>query len=372
MVLTRLKGVNKVRKKLASGTYRIHYYHRATGLKLYGKPGSPEFIESYWTAERAIAERQKGTFGELIRKFSLSPEFSKRADSTQKEYKRMLRKAEEHFATMPLSALNDGRVRQDFMEWRETVAKTSGFREADNRLSVISAMLSWGVDTGRLTANHISKFKRLHHADRSEIIWLPEHINAFMAIAPIEMQRALIIALHTGQRQGDILKLKWSNYDGTRIDLRQEKSRRNGLPGKPITIKCTQTLKTMLDGIERKSEFILCTKTGHPFKKRYFLEQWDKATSLANLNSIKLPNMPNPQKLHFHDLRGTAVTMLALAGNDVPAIATITGHSQRTASVILDKYLARTSALADSAIDKFEASEFNKFANQLQTVTPNN
>ena len=32
--------------------------------------------------------------------------------------------------------------------------------------------------------------------------------------------------------------------------------------------------------------------------------------------------------LHFHDLRGAAVTMLAEAGCTVPEIATITGHTQ--------------------------------------------
>ena len=54
---------------------------------------------------------------------------------------------------------------------------------------------------------HLRGFKRLYHADRSEIIWLPVHIAAFMAVAPIEMQRAMILALHTGQRQGDLLRL---------------------------------------------------------------------------------------------------------------------------------------------------------------------
>jgi integrase len=48
-----------------------------------------------------------------------------------------------------------------------------------------------------------------------------------MRVAPIELQQALIIALHTGQRQGDILRLPWSAYDGTAITLRQGKNARN-------------------------------------------------------------------------------------------------------------------------------------------------
>jgi hypothetical protein len=114
----------------------------------------------------------------------------------------MSTKAETKFGNMPIEALEDWRVKQDFFDWREKVAKDSGPREADNRLSAISAMLTWAVERGRLSTNHLKGYKRLYHSDRSEIIWLPEHIDAFMRVAPIELQRALLLALHTGRRQG--------------------------------------------------------------------------------------------------------------------------------------------------------------------------
>ena len=46
--------------------------------------------------------------------------------------------------------------------------------------------------------------------------------------------------------------------------------------------------------------------------------------------------------------------MLFRAGCSIGEIVTITGHSLRRAQDILDKYLARTSQLAESAIAKFE------------------
>ena len=53
----------------------------------------------------------------------------------------------------------------------------------------------------------------------------------------------------------------------------------------------------------------------------------------------------------FNDLRGTAVTRLAIAGCTEPEIATITGHSLRDVRSILDAhYLHRDPALAESAI----------------------
>jgi hypothetical protein len=114
-------------------------------------------------------------------------------------------------------------------------------------------MLTWAVDRGRANANYLRGFRRLYHADRSEIIWLPEHIASFMKVAPIEMQRALILALHTGQREGDLVRLPWSGYDGVRISLRQGKARRGGRLGPLVEIPCTAALRRMLDGMERVS-----------------------------------------------------------------------------------------------------------------------
>jgi len=57
----------------------------------------------------------------------------------------------------------------------------------------------------------------------------------------------------------------------------------------------------------------------------------------------------------FHDLRGTAVTRLALAGCTEAEIATITGLSLRNVRAILDShYLNRDPALAVNAIRKLE------------------
>lgn len=352
MVRANLQGINTIRKRLANGQIAFYYYHKATKTRLPGKPGSAEFVRAFADAERQMVERLRGTFPSLIKDYTTSKEFLKKAPSTQKEYKRMLTKAEVKFYDLPLSALEDPIVRQDFMGWRSEVAAESGDREADNRLSVISAMLTWGKDHGKVFSNHVSGFKRLHHADRSDMIWLPDHIDAFMKVAPIELQRALILALHTGQRQGDLLRLTWNNFDGSYLSLRQGKT------GTKVEIPCTKALRRMLDGIDRKNAVILTTKTNMAWKPRYFKAQWEAYSSEAKIKD-----------LHFHDLRGTAVTMLAEAGCTTPQIASITGHSLKTVSQILDKYLARTKALASGAIALFENAKSTTHANSLQTAS---
>jgi integrase len=363
-----IRGINTVHKTLADGTRRTYYYHRATGKRLNGEPNSPEFLASYGNAEKAQQDLGAGSFNSLVRLYTLSVEFKDNlAPSTQKEYCRLLTTAEKEFGALPVAALNDQRVRKEFLDWREKVARSSGSREADHRLSAISAMLTWAVDRGNISANHLKGFKRLYHSDRSEIIWLEPHVNAFMQVAPVELQRALILALHTGQREGDLLRLPWSAYDGKTIRLRQGKARRGRKHGSLIEIPCTEALRKMLDDMERRSTLILTTKTGRAFKKRYFIRSWDHAMEKAGLESVQFPNMDEPVKLHFHDLRGTAVTLLSESGSTPQQIATITGHSLQTVHHILERYLARTRGLAEQAMSNFENSPRTKFANQLQT-----
>ena len=363
----RLPGVNTVRKRLADGSTRFYHYHRATGCPLRGKPGSPEFRYDWAAAEKSMRDRLAGTFNGLVRDYTLSPEFGRLADSTQKQYRRMLTAAEARFGTMPMALLEDPRVRQDFMSWRAEVVKERDgregddrLREGDNRLGAISAMITWARENGQINANHIAGFRRLYHSDRSDIIWLPHHVKAFMAVASIELQRALILALHTGQRQGDLLRLSWGSYDGRIISLRQGKARRNGVGGRKVEIPVTRALKAMLDGLDRTATVILTTPHGRPYSGKNFRQQWKAACRLASI----------PDELHFHDIRGTTVTLLAQGGATVPQIASITGHSLKQVSSILEKYLARTSELAGGAIVLFENAKSTRFANRLQTATP--
>jgi integrase len=346
VVRANLKGVFPTYKILRDGTRRRYWYHRAAKKRLRGDPGSAEFMVDYVAAEASIQTPTDdgATFNGLARQYTLSAEFQGTlAPSTQSEYRRLLKTAEQEFRDLPTAALKEWEVREDFLNWREKVARTSGYREADHRLSAISAMLTWAVDRGRLPVNHLKGFKRLYGTDRSDMIWEAKHIDAFLSVASPEMQLALVLALHTGQRQGDIRRMAWSAYDGECITLRQGKAKRRGLSPKPVIVPCTQALKKTLDKAPRRAAVILATKTGRAFTKRYLAAQWEAACKAAGISG-----------LHFHDIRGTTVTMLAEAGCTVPEIASITGHSLRTAQQILDKYLAKTSKLAANAIAKFE------------------
>ena len=353
----RLKGVNRVKKHLKDGSIQTYYYHRASGARLNGRFGSPEFVASFAKAEERLSAKPKGTFEALCRLYTTSPEFAQLAERSQAEYKRMLATAETRFKGLPIKALDDRRIKADFLGWRAEVVERSGLREGDNRLSAISALLTWSRENGRIDHNHLKGFKRLYRSDRSDKLWTQTETERFMAVAPYELQFAFIVAMHTGLRQGDILRLTWSAYDGEKLTVAVRKNRNRPGAGKVVTIPCTNALKRALDDAKRSSPLILTTKTHRAFTSRHFGNLWLKASKLAEVGD-----------LHFHDLRGTAITLLAEAGCTIPQIASITGHSLRTVTDILGRsYLASTLTLARGAIATFENAAATEFANLLQT-----
>jgi integrase len=155
----------------------------------------------------------------------------------------------------------------------------------------------------------------------------------------------LILALWTGQRQGDLLRLAWTQYDGKTIRLQQSKT------GERVLIPVGSTLKAALDENRGKAGPILLNSDNRPWTEDGFRSSWRKACTAAGIVGIT-----------FNDLRGTAVTRLALAECTEAEIATITGHSLRDVRSILDAhYLHRDPALGESAIRKLEK----------RTISPN-
>lgn len=256
------------------------------------------------------------------------------------------------YGTVPYAALEDKAFRRDVLKWHDEYSADHP-READNRVTILARVLAWAAKDGPLDRHVLDSFDRAYHGDRSKI-WLPERVDAFLDVASEEMQLAMILALHTGQRQGDIRKMAWSNYNGTHIRLRQNKSRRNGEEAPLMPIPCTTALKATLDGLPRRSTLILTTKTGRAFQKRYLAEQWTKTCAAAKITVDGEEKSLADLDLHFHDLRGTAITMMFTAVCHINEIVAVTGHNLPRAHEILDKYLARTSTTADRAIAKFE------------------
>jgi integrase len=305
------------------------------------QPRDPMFHVAYAKAHEARKTPAAGAMFSLIAAYKASSDFPTN-EKTASDYRRYLKLIEEEFGSMPIAVVEDKRARGKFKAWRDTMADRP--RTADYAWTVLARVLSFAEDRGLIAVNVCKRGGRLYETDRTEIIWTADHITKFCAVASPELQFALLLALWTGQRQGDLIRLTWMQYDGAKIRLRQRKGKK-----KRVVIPVGAPLKAALDvrRPEKPEGPILRNTFGAPWTADGFRTSWGKAFDRSGLGD---------EDLHFHDLRGTAVTRLALSGCTVPEIAAITGHSIRDVEAILEAhYLGGQVELAEQAIVKLDA-----------------
>jgi integrase len=331
-----LKGIHKVKKRLASGESKLHFYAWRGGPAILAKPGTPEFVQAYNEAHATIRRPAARTMMTVIADYKAAPDFTKLAPSSRRMYLMYIGLIEEAFGDLPLAALADRRVRGEFKTWRDTFAATP--RKADYAWTTLARLMSFAKDRGTIATNPCEKGGRLYAADRTDKFWGEPEISALLAVASQEIKLALVLALWTGQRQGDLLRLPWSSYDGSHIRLRQSKT------GRRIVMPAGFPLKALLDATERRGPVVLVNSYGRPWTSDGFRTSWSKTCARAGVSGLT-----------FHDLRGSAVVRLALAEATVPQIATFTGHSLKDVEAILDAhYLGRDVQLAEAAVLKLE------------------
>ncbi|MAZ17941.1 MAG: integrase [Ahrensia sp.] len=343
-----LEGIHKVKAKLAGGKQKYYLYAWRGGPLLSDadgnalQPGDKRIAKAYADAHEADKKKNDDTLRTLIDEFRRSTEYTEKADKTRRGYDLYLGRIESAaIADMPIEAVQDPSARGSFKAWRDTMADKP--RSADYAWVTLARVLSVAKDNGRIAVNVCERGGRLYKANRSEIIWEEDHIAAMMKAARRPLQMALMLGLWTGQREGDLLRVAWNAYDGKSLRIKQGKT------GARVTIPVGETLRQMLDAAPRVSTSILTNTRNKPWTEDGFRASW--ATAYRNSG---LP-MAKGEKLHFHDLRGTAVTRLALAGCSNSQIAAITGHSLRDVEAILDThYLGGRVELAEQAMLKLE------------------
>lgn len=339
-----LKRLHQVKTRRGQGVY---YYAWRGGPRVEtdAAVGSPAFMAAYYeaVANAPKAPSGAGKVAELIALFKSSTEFTGLKPRTQADYLKHIATIELKFGALPVKGLADPRARGTFKSWRDGLARRSR-RQADYAWSVLQRIFSVALDRGRITENPCTKGGRLYRADRTEKLWTDDHVQRFMTAAPRHLHLALMLALWTGQRQGDLLALAWSAYDGQFIRLRQGKGARR------IKIPVGEPLKEMLAATPRVATVVLTTLRARAWTPDGFRASWGKACDKAGIDDVT-----------FHDLRGSAVTRLMAAGADIGEIAALTGHSLGDVDAILDAhYFGRTTALAASGIAKLERADARK------------
>jgi integrase len=334
-----LKSVHKVRAK--GKTY--YYAWRGAGApRLTSKPGTPAFIEEL---NDALASRTRGDetkFSGLIAAYKASDDFQGLAASTKEQWLRWLDIIRDEFGNLSIRQFDQSRVKAEIVKWHRT--RKSKPRAADYGLQVLSRVLSFGVAEGKLTTNACTGIKWLYDVDRSDQIWEPDNLKKLLDAASKEMKFAVRLALATGMRRGDLLRVSWNHVNAEFIELKTGKSRGK----RTVTVPLTQELRQLLAEIPKKATTILTSSREQPWTGDGFGSSWWKTLADAGLSKCGL---------HFHDLRGTAATRFYRAGLSEREIAVTMGWSEKRVSALIDMYVRKDDILRDRArrIDNLDA-----------------
>src|SRR5262249_44156578 len=116
-----------------------------------------------------------------------------------------------------------------------------------------------------------------YHGTRVDFVWSVDDEAAFLEHAPPQLHLPLLLALWTGQRQGDLLRLPWSAYDGATVRLRQSKT------GARVKIPVGAPLKAALDATPKRGPIILTSANGRPWTEGGFRMAWWQACKRAGI-----------------------------------------------------------------------------------------
>ncbi len=242
----------------------------------------------------------------------------------------------------------------------EKLWAAKGLHTANGVIAVARLVWSYAEKRGKVDRNPFLKLGMPTPPPRQRC-GTPDEIAALLAAAdgpgdngkPFdpEIGDAIILALYSGQRQGDVLAYEPRNEAEGRIRLIQNKT------GARVSIQALAPLADRLrQAAERKTRanittpvLVADTRTGRPFNAFSFRHRY------AALRDRAAKACPSVASLRFQDLRDTAVTRLAMSGCTLPEIASITGHSLETITTILKHYLELNEAIADAATQKLAA-----------------
>ncbi len=119
-----LKGIHKVKARLASGDMKIYYYAWRGGPQIKAKPGTPEFVREYHEAHASLRQPRGRHLHDDYRALQgLAGVHRPRSVNTTRVSRLTSSLIEDEFGDLPLAALADRRVRGEFKSWRDRFAQ---------------------------------------------------------------------------------------------------------------------------------------------------------------------------------------------------------------------------------------------------------
>ena len=253
--------------------------------------------------------------------------FQKLAPRTRRDYEQHLAAIKEVFGEADPSDV----TRAVVLQYREhlTQAKKLSPRQVDYRMQVLRLLFNFAKDRGGFTGDNPAHRPDIKKRDGRTSTWTVEQLRD-LARRPAPVGIAVMLAVYTVQREGDILGWRWDQYDGDVLKFTQGKS------GQAMELPVHPALKAALDALPRKGATIVAKADGSAYTPDGFRSIWHRA--IASFGS------PRPT---FHDIRRTVATWLSRDGLRDAEVMLWTGHKREGQKRILDVYIVHGPALRE-------------------------
>ncbi len=286
--------------------------------------GSLDFGTKYgaYLAVRTKRAKLKSvvTFAELASRYQLSPKYRNRSEGTQRTYLHYIIRMIEKFDDYPAVDIDRADIR--------VLLEGLGPGAQIMQISVANNVFGYGVQHD-LIATNPAKDIQIDHESTPHEPW-PEAVIEKALKGDVKLPVALLY--FTGQRIGDVCKMRWSDIDDGVITVVQQKTR------KELYVPLHGTLAAILAELPRTLTTIVCKPNGKPYTPGALRKV------IKNTVGDHVP----------HGLRKNAVNALLEAGCSAAMVSSITGQSMQ----IVEDYAKKRDnrKLAKTAMGKWSES----------------
>ncbi len=266
-----------------------------------------------WYSGTASVPVKPDSVKALVILYRSSDAYTRLAPRTQQDYDTAIKLIEEWCGDFLARSL----TRRAIKAWMRELEKQRGKRTSQKTVMTLAALLTFALDEDWIDT-HPAREMKIRLGDGRQQVWTPDQVNQFVAAANNQgrpsMALAMMLAYCLAQREGDVLALPWTAYDGSTITLRQSKT------GTVIRVPALPELRTLLNGTERIAvQMVANERTRRPYHRVTFQHTFKAIRDAAGL----------PSDLWFADLRRTAATALGRAGCTEDEIRAIGGWRSR-------------------------------------------
>lgn len=233
---------------------------------------------------------------------------------------------------------------------------------ANSIIRVLQALMKFAVKDGAISTNPAAKPGLINTAAQG-VLWPEAAVDLLVATADEEgrpsVGDAIELAYWLAQRPTDVLRLDRRVYRNGQFRIAQSKTNaRLQIPHSP---RLQRRLDAALERLSQRNDVVATTlvvseETGRPYQDTNFSHVFATIRAAAAKKTPVIETEDGTQvhveSLVFRQLRHTGVTRLAEAGCEIPEIAAISGHTMKSVHNILERYMVRTSKLAQNAAQK--------------------